>query len=71
MDLSSEYPINKIFVWWGFSSCTTSVKVLENEQFLGKTGTRTLFAIECDDAKDMRQHSMFSIQDEILLVAAR
>ena len=55
----------------GISSCTSSVKVLESEQFFDQTGTRTLFAIECDTGKDIRQHSMFSFEDEILLVAAR
>jgi hypothetical protein len=71
MALSAQYPTGKTFVWWGFSSCTASVNVLSNEQFFGKTGTRTFFTIECDSGKDIHQHSMFSIEDEILLVAAR
>jgi hypothetical protein len=45
--------------------------VLNNEQFLGSTGTRTLFAIECDSGKDIRQHSAFQNEDEILLPPAR
>ncbi|CAF1317761.1 unnamed protein product, partial [Rotaria sordida] len=34
-------------VWWGLSSCTTALTVLQSEQFLGQTGDRTLFMIEC------------------------
>jgi len=71
MDLSAQYPQGKTFVWWGFSSCTTSVQVLQSDQFLGKTGPRTLFTIECQSGKNIQQHSFFSTEDEILLVAAR
>ncbi|CAF3690695.1 unnamed protein product, partial [Adineta steineri] len=46
LDMSDQYPKGKTFVWWGFSSCTTSIDVLEQELFLGKTGPRTLFTIE-------------------------
>ncbi|CAF4842184.1 unnamed protein product [Rotaria sp. Silwood1] len=71
MNLSTQYPIGKTFVWWGFSSCTSSIEVLQSEQFLGKTGSRTLFNIDCDSGKDIQQHSFFPTEDEILLVAAR
>ncbi|CAF1234383.1 unnamed protein product [Didymodactylos carnosus] len=70
-DLSAQYPQGKIFVWWAFSSCTRSVQVLQSEQFLGKTGARTLFAIECKAGKDIRQHSLFPTEDEVLLIAVR
>ncbi len=70
-DISAHYPQGKTFVWWRFSSCTTSVHVLENEVFLGKTGTRTLFAIDCHSGKDIRQHSMYKKEDEMLLLPAR
>ena len=71
MDLSAQYPQGKTFVWWAFSSCTTSIQVLQSEQFLGKTGARTLFNINCESGKDIRQHSFFPTEDEILLIAAR
>ena len=35
LDLLKDYSKNKKFVWWGFSSCTRSVEVLESDQFLG------------------------------------
>jgi hypothetical protein len=71
MDLSDQYPQGKTFVWWAFSSCTTSIQVLQSEQFLGKTGARTLFNINRESGKDIRQHSFFSTEDEILVIAAR
>ncbi|CAF1279867.1 unnamed protein product [Adineta steineri] len=71
LDLSKQYTEGKEFVWWGFSSCTTSMGVLENEQFLGKTGERTMFTIECDSGKDISRHSYFQSEQEVLLLAAR
>ena len=70
-DLHSSYPAGHTFVWWGFSSCTTSVDVLQVEDFLGKTGTRTMFIIECHSGRDIRQHSFFPTENEVLLLAAR
>lgn len=70
-DLSAHYPQGKIFVWWGFSSCTKSIHVLQNELFLGKTGIRTLFHVHCKSGKDIRQHSMLKKEDEVLLLPAR
>ena len=71
MDLSKHYPVGKTVVWWGFSSCTLKMGVLENEQFLGKTGERTLFTIDCESGKDIGRHSYYESEGEILLLAAR
>jgi hypothetical protein len=71
MDLMNDYPIDKTFVWWAFSSCTDSVGTLQNEAFFGQTGKRTLFAIECSTGKNICNHSMFPTENEVLLVAAR
>jgi hypothetical protein len=70
LDLSAQYQKGKQVLWWGFSSCTTSVNVLQSESFLGKSGMRTMFTIECDSGKDIRKHSVFPKEDEILLLAA-
>ncbi|CAF4028856.1 unnamed protein product, partial [Rotaria magnacalcarata] len=70
-DMRKEYPEGKTFVWWGFSSCTSKLNVLQNEQFLGKTGPRTFFTIECDSGKDIRKYSSIQNEHEILLLAAR
>ncbi|CAF0937352.1 unnamed protein product [Adineta steineri] len=71
LDLSNQYTERKKFVWWGFSSCTTSIEVLENKQFLGKTDQRTLFTIECDSGKDISRHSYYQKEKEVLLLPAR
>ncbi|CAF1206900.1 unnamed protein product [Rotaria sordida] len=70
LNLSKSYIMGKTVVWWGFSSCTTSLNVLQSEQFLGKKGTRTMFHIECESGKDIQNHSFFPSEDEILLLAA-
>ena len=70
-DLRPQYPKGKSFIWWGFSSCTSSVDALECEQFFGKTGTRTLFQIDCYSGKDVKSHSFIQQEEEILLLPAR
>lgn len=71
LNLMEDYPKDKKFAWWGFSSCTRSVEVLNSEQFLGKTGDRTLFAVNCYSGKNILNHSYFEREDEILLLPAR
>ncbi|CAF1162260.1 unnamed protein product [Didymodactylos carnosus] len=71
LDLSREYPKDKVFIWWGFSSCTESLEVLQSEHFLGKTGHRTLFSIECLDGKEIQRHSYLRKEREILLLPGR
>ena len=70
LNLSSMYPQDSVFVWWGFSSCTESIKVLEEEQFIGTTGTRTLFVIECHSGRDIHRHSHDQNEYEVLLLPA-
>jgi hypothetical protein len=43
-DLSAEYPKDREVTWFQFSSCTCDIEVEQSEQFLGSTGTRTLFS---------------------------
>ena len=69
-DLSSKYEEGDQFFWWGFSSCTTTMNVLKSDQFLGKSGTRTIFHIECLNGKVIRRHSYYEKEDEILLLPA-
>ncbi|CAF3920693.1 unnamed protein product [Rotaria magnacalcarata] len=70
MDLSKRYKKGDVFVWWAFSSCSASLEALENEDFLGRTGRRTLFTIDCDNGKDISQHVYYQLEKEILLPAA-
>ena len=68
MNLSAEFPPGTPVTWWAFSSCTTSLAVLENQLYLGNTGNRTLFSVEAINGRAIRQHSHFRTEDEILLL---
>jgi len=68
LDVSASYLKGQRAVWWGFSSATPDAEILNNEVFLGTTGNRTLFSIECKNGKRISQHSFYSTEDEILLM---
>ena len=70
LDLTSKYIKGETIVWWGFSSCTTDVEVLQKEIFLGDKGARTMFTLECETARNIRKHSFFPVEEEVLLLAA-
>ena len=71
LDFSDGYSMRDTVVWWGFTSCTASINVLQSEIFLGKTGNRTMFAIETDSGINIRNHSYFKTEEEVLLLPAR
>lgn len=55
--------------WWGFSSTTASLHVLQSPQFLGTNGNRTLFRIKAW-CVDISPYSMFGdAEDERLIMA--
>ena len=62
-NLSKKYITGQTIVWWGFSSCTDDIEVLQSNEFLGKTDTRTLFDIKCETARDIRKHSYFPTEN--------
>ena len=66
-DLSDQYSVGMIFTWWGFSSCTSDKEVLEEDQFLGTTGKRTMFVIRCKTGKDIHKLSFYENEFEVLL----
>ncbi|CAF3021785.1 unnamed protein product, partial [Rotaria sp. Silwood2] len=69
IDLSYKYKTGMKFAWWGVSSCTTTPDVLDATDFLGKTGTRTLFSIECVSEKSITKHSHYSdTEKEVVLM---
>lgn len=70
-DLRDQYSRGSTITWWGFSSCTASLEVLNNERFLGSTGTRTLFNIECHSAKNIKNFSFYPEEEEVLLPPGR
>ena len=63
-NLSDQYDDEHI--WWGFSSCTENMEVMQ--QFVGTSGVRTLFSIECINGKIIRPHSFYKNESEILLL---
>ena len=67
-DLSAEFSPGTPVTWWPFSSCTTSLTVLENNMYLGHTGERTLFSVEAINGRIVRAHSHFDTEDEVLLL---
>lgn len=70
-NLWTDYYVGKVLIWWGFSSCVSSIEALDNEHFFGKNENRTLFQIECKTAKDIKNHCFKAGEDEILLLPAR
>ncbi len=69
LDLGKSYITGETIVWWGFSSCTTTVEVLQSNLFLGETDTRTMFNIQYETARDIRKYSYYSSENEVLLLA--
>jgi hypothetical protein len=67
-NISDEFPHEGQVIWWAFSSCTKTLTVLESDAYLGKMGQRTLFSIEVFNGRNIRAHSHFDIEDEILLL---
>ncbi|CAF1654887.1 unnamed protein product, partial [Adineta ricciae] len=70
LNMSNRYVKGETVVWWGFSSSTSHVEVLQSDLFLGKTGARTIFTIKCESARDIRKHSYFPEESEVLVLAA-
>lgn len=69
VDLTKKYSNGQQFPWWGVSSCTRSLKVVEKDDFLGKNGLRTLFNIECYNGKSIESHSYFrDTEEEVVLM---
>jgi hypothetical protein len=67
-NISAQFPPGTVVTWWAFSSCTSSLTVLENNMYLGNTGERTLFSVEAINGRIIRAHSQFVTEDEILLL---
>ncbi|CAF4269785.1 unnamed protein product [Rotaria magnacalcarata] len=63
-----DYKSGTHVAWWAFSSCTQSLGVLESSTYLGTSNTRTLFSIQAYNGKNIRNHSYYQNEDEILLL---
>jgi len=70
-DMSSQYSPDNNSIWWGVSSCTSNIKILESNQFCGITGIRTIYHIKCLDGRNIKNHSFYQTENEILLMPGR
>jgi hypothetical protein len=68
-DLRSTYKKGRTVTWHGFSSCTSSLEVLQSEQFCGASGQRTIciIALTQGRARWIADVSMVETEDEVLL----
>ena len=66
---SELYITGEECTWWSFSSCTTSLRVLET--FIGKEDERTIFNIHCRSAIDISEYSFHQTEQEVLLYPGR
>jgi hypothetical protein len=65
-DMSKQYEKGTRGVWWNFSAATLNAAILES--FIGQSGPRTVFSIQCKDGKRLGCHSSFPDEEEILLM---
>ncbi len=67
--LDQKFEKGKPVVWWAVSSTASHVSVLENPQFMGKSGPRCLFTINAQSARDIQRYSaMGSAEREYVLL---
>jgi GTPase SAR1 family protein len=69
LDLRTGFPEGQDVIWWSFSSCTSSLGVLDDH--IGKVGKRTIFNITFDSAKDISRHSYYPEEKEVLFYPGR
>jgi hypothetical protein len=64
-DIGGEYKKGKKVRWWRFSSCTEDGDVLSTPMFLGDSGKRTLFSIDCTTGIKIQHLSAYSNEAEV------
>ena len=69
IDISTKYRTGMKFPWWGVSSCTSNLEILQSKNLLNTQGQRTILAIQCLNGKSISNHSQFRmIEKEMLLI---
>ena len=68
LNLSGKYAEGDAIVWWAFSSATATAGVLNNDEFLGSSGPRTLFSIMVCCAINICKYSAIGAEDERLIL---
>lgn len=67
-DLQEKYEVTQHYTWWALTSCVPSVDILNHSSYLGNTGVRTVFSIECMTARSIRAHSSNQHDEEVLIL---
>ena len=67
LDLSADFPQHKVVCWSTFTSTTGEVQVLQNDEYLGDTGARTMFYIISMSAVNIKPYSCFPDEIEHVL----
>jgi hypothetical protein len=57
----------KDIVWNGFSSTTLSSDTLDKDMFLGTTGERAVFLVQCHGGRKIKELSAVPHENEILI----
>ena len=63
VDLRANYKQGSEVYWWAFSSTTKELSTLQNPQFLGTSGVRTVFNIQVKRGVDIVRYSIFQGED--------
>ena len=69
-DVNDQYLTGSTHTWKSFSSTTISMNVAGafSNATMGTSGPRTLFHIESVNGRNIREHSLFYEEDEVLLL---
>jgi hypothetical protein len=67
-DLTKELVIDKVVTWHSFTSCSTGLNTLNEPQFLGQSGHRSIFNIRMTTtrARDISTLSLFPGEKEVV-----
>ena len=65
-DVSAQYVKGGRKVWWGFSSCSKDIQVLD--RFIKNGELRTIFMIQCIKGKCIQPFSLYKNESEIVLM---
>ena len=65
-DATTNFVDDDVYTWWGVSSCSRSVNIVQ--RFMGDSGT--LFNIETAHGKDISMFSVVPAEEEVILMPA-
>jgi hypothetical protein len=67
-DLSATFKQGDEPVWWSVSSTSSSMAVLNSNEFCGQSGARTVFVVQAAHARDIAAFSAFASEEELILL---